>query len=108
GLPDVANAVGGVGGNAHLVIDGKVVHFGGAPNLGFSVDPSQPELNSLTLVSGKWPGANQIVIDEATVHKKHLQLGQKIGVQANGPTLPMTISGVVHFGGASSLGGATL
>jgi len=107
-LPDVADAVGGVGGNAHLILDGKVVHFGGAPNLGFSVDPKRPVLNSLKLVDGKWPGANQVVIDEATAHKKHLQLGQRIGVQASGPTLRMTISGLVHFGGASSLGGATL
>jgi putative ABC transport system permease protein len=107
-LPDVADAVGGVGGLAHLVINGKVVHFGGAPNLGFSVDPTRPELNTLKLVDGKWPGANQIVIDEATVHKKHLAVGQTIGVQANGPTLRMRISGIVHFGGASSLGGATL
>ncbi|MFL5916198.1 MAG: ABC transporter permease [Gaiellaceae bacterium] len=107
-LPDVADAVGGVGGNAHLILDGKVVHFGGAPNLGFSVDPKRPVLNSLKLVDGKWPRANQVVIDEATAHKKHLQLGQSIGVQANGPTLRMTISGFVHFGGAASLGGATL
>ncbi|HEX6973010.1 MAG TPA: ABC transporter permease, partial [Vicinamibacterales bacterium] len=107
-LPDVADAVGGVGGNAHLVLDGKVVHFGGAPNLGFSVDPKRPELNSLTLVDGRWPGANQVVIDQATAHKKDLQVGQSIGVQANGPTLRMKISGLVHFGGASSLGGATL
>jgi putative ABC transport system permease protein len=107
-LPDVADAVGGVGGEAHLILAGKVLHFGGAPNLGFSVDPKRPVLNSLKLVDGKWPGANQVVIDEATVHKKHLQLGQTIGVQANGPTLRMTISGFVHFGGAASLGGATL
>jgi putative ABC transport system permease protein len=107
-LPDVADAVGGVGGNAHLILGGKVVHFGGAPNLGFSVDPKRPVLNSLKLIDGKWPGTNQIVIDEATVHKKHLQIGQTIGVQANGPTLQMRISGFVHFGGASSLGGATL
>jgi putative ABC transport system permease protein len=107
-LPDVADAVGGVGGNAHLVLNGKVVHFGGAPNLGFSVDPTQPELNTLTLVDGKWPGKNQVVIDQATAHKKDLQVGQKIGVQADGPTLRMTISGLVHFGGATSLGGATL
>jgi putative ABC transport system permease protein len=107
-LPDVAGAVGGVGGNAHLIVDGKVVHFGGAPNLGFSVDPKRPVLNSLKLVDGKWPGANEVVIDEATVHKKHLQIGQTIGVQANGPTLQMKISGFVHFGGAASLGGATL
>ena len=107
-LPDVADAVGGVGGSAHLVVNGKVVHFGGAPNLGFSVDPTRPELNTLTLADGKWPGANQIVIDQATVHKKHLQVGQTIGVQANGPTIRMRISGIVHFGGAASLGGATL
>jgi len=107
-LPDVEDAVGGVGGEAHLILNGKVVHFGGAPNLGFSVDPKRPALNSLTLVDGSWPGANQIVIDQATAHKKHLNLGQTIGVQANGPTLRMTISGFVHFGGASSLGGATL
>ena len=107
-LPDVSDAVGGVGGNAHLVLDGKVVHFGGAPNLGFSVDPTRPELNTLSLVDGKWPGKNQVVIDQATAHKKDLKVGQTIGVQANGPTLRMKISGLVHFGGATSLGGATL
>jgi putative ABC transport system permease protein len=107
-LPDVSDAVGGVGGLAHLIVNGKVVAFGGAPNLGFSVDPSRPELNTLKLVDGNWPGRNQIVIDEATVHKKDLKIGQTIGVQASGPTIPMRISGIVHFGGASSLGGATL
>jgi putative ABC transport system permease protein len=107
-LPDVQDAVGGVGGLAHLVVNGKVVHFGGAPNLGFSVDPTRPELNTLTLVDGRWPGPNQVVIDQATGHKKGLKVGQTIGIQANGPTLRMRISGFVHFGGAASLGGATL
>jgi putative ABC transport system permease protein len=107
-LPDVAAAVGGVGGIAHIIVDGKVVHFGGAPNLGFSVDPTQPALNTLTLVSGTWPGPNQVVIDEATAHKKSFHVGQTIEMQANGPALPMRISGFVHFGGAASLGGATL
>jgi putative ABC transport system permease protein len=108
GLPDVADAVGGVGGIAHLIVNGKVVHFGGAPNLGFSVDPTRPELNTLSLADGKWPGPNQVVIDQATANKKDLKVGQTIGVQANGPTLRMRISGFVHFGGAASLGGATL
>ena len=107
-LPDVAAAVGGVGGIAHIIVDGKVVHYGGAPNLGFSVDPTQAELNTLELVSGKWPGPNEVVIDEATVHKKSLHLGETIGMQANGPALRMRISGFVQFGGAASLGGATL
>jgi len=107
-LPDVAAAVGGVGGVAHIIVKGKVVHFGGAPNLGFSVDPTQPELNSLTLVDGNWPGPNQVVIDQATAGKENLKVGQTVGMQANGPTLRMKISGLVHFGGAASLGGATL
>ena len=107
-LPDVEDAVGGVGGIAHIILDGKVVSFGGAPNLGFSVDPTRPELNTLTLVDGKWPGSNQVVIDQATAQKKDLQVGQTVGVQANGPTLQLKISGLVHFGGAASLGGATL
>ena len=38
--PEVAAAVGGVGGEAQLIgRNGKVIAFGGAPNLGFSVDP---------------------------------------------------------------------
>lgn len=107
-LPVVAAAIGGVGGPAHIILGGKVVHFGGAPNIGFSVDPAQPELNTLTLVSGRWPGDSQVVIDEATAQKESLQVGQTVGIQADGPTLRMRISGLVHFGGAASLGGATL
>ena len=107
-LPDVAAAVGGVGGIAHIIVDGKAVAFGGAPNLGFSVDPTHSGLSSLTLVSGAWPGPNEVVIDEGTAKKKSLQLGDTVGMQASGPTLRMRISGFVYFGGAASLGGATL
>ena len=39
-LPDVRAALGGVGGEAQLIgKNGKAIVFGGAPNLGFSVDP---------------------------------------------------------------------
>jgi putative ABC transport system permease protein len=42
-LPDVKAALGGVGGEAQLIgTNGKAIVFGGAPNLGFSVDPTQP------------------------------------------------------------------
>ena len=36
--------------------DGKAIAFGGAPNLGFCVDPSKPQFNTLTLVSGAGRG----------------------------------------------------
>jgi putative ABC transport system permease protein len=108
-LPDVADAVGGVGGEAHLIgSNGKVIHFGGAPNLGFSVDPTRPAFNTLTLIEGAWPKAGEVVVDKSTANKKDLSVGQVIGVQANGPVRRMRISGLVNFGGAASLGGATL
>ena len=108
-LPDTGAAVGGVGGDAQLIgSDGKAITFGGAPNLGFSVDPAQPSLNSLSLVSGRWPNDGEVVIDESTAGKKDLKIGQEIGVQAEGPTEQLRISGFVKFGSVSSIGGATL
>ena len=108
-LPDVRAALGGVGGLAHLIGgDGKAIVFGGAPNLGFSVDPTQPEFNSLTLVSGTWPRGGEVVVDTATASRKHLAAGQTIGVQADGPVETFRISGLVRFGAVATIGGATL
>jgi putative ABC transport system permease protein len=108
-LPEVADAIGGVGGPAHLIDkNGKVIVFGGAPNLGFSIDPTKPQFNSLTLVDGKWPGPGEMVIDKSTAGKKDISVGDIIGVQAEEKTELFRVSGLVKFGGASSLGGATL
>jgi putative ABC transport system permease protein len=108
-LPDVKDAVGGVAGEAQLIgKDGKVITFGGAPNLGFSVDPSRPEFESLKLTSGHWPGLDEVVIDKSTASKKNLAVGDTIGVQAQGPLQQVRISGLVKFGSVSTIGGATL
>jgi putative ABC transport system permease protein len=108
-LPDVQDAIGGVGGEAHLIgKNGKSIVFGGAPNLGFSVDPSRPQFNSLELVQGAWPKTDEVVVDKSTASKKDLEVGQTIGVEAEGPVHNFRISGIVKFGGASSIGGATL
>ncbi len=109
-LPDVAAAIGGVADQGtHLIgKDGKAIRFGGAPNLGFSVDPTQPQFNSLTLYKGAWPKAGEVIVDKATAGKKHLQVGQTIGVQARGPVERLRISGIAKFGAVSSIGGATL
>src|SRR4029079_10384336 len=70
-LPDVKAAIGGVGGEAQLIgRNGKAIVFGGAQNLGFSVDPSQPDFNSLTLVAGRWPKNGEVVVDRSTAGKK--------------------------------------
>lgn len=108
-LPGVAAAIGGVAGEAQLIgKNGKAIVFGGAPNLGFSVDPTKPEFNTLTLEDGAWPADGEVVIDIATASKKNLEVGDDIGVQSEGPVEPFKISGLVKFGSVDTIGGATL
>ncbi|MFL5944061.1 MAG: ABC transporter permease [Gaiellaceae bacterium] len=108
-LPEVAAADGQVNGTAQLIgTDGKAVVYGGAPNLGFSIASGASRFNPLKLVSGAWPGSNEVVIDKSTASKEHFQLGQTIGVQANGPVERLRVSGIVKFGSVSTIGGATL
>ena len=108
GLSGVKDAVGDVSGSLQVVVNGKAITSGGAPNLGFSVNPTKPQFSSLKLVSGAWPGPDGVVIDTSTASKKHLHAGDVIGIQGVGPVRRMRISGLVKFGSASSLGGATL
>jgi putative ABC transport system permease protein len=109
-LDSVASAIGGVASQSAQLIDdnGKAIVFGGAPNLGFSVDPTKPRFNSLSLESGRWPRDGEVVIDVSTADRKSLEPGDEIGVQAEGPIERVRISGLVRFGGADSIGGATL
>ncbi|HEY1597654.1 MAG TPA: FtsX-like permease family protein [Thermoleophilaceae bacterium] len=107
-LPDVKAAIGGVAGQPHLVKNGKAIAFGGSPNLGFSVDPKYPQFQSLKLSKGAWPGPNQVVVDTGTAKHKSIHVGDTIGVQAQGPIRQMKVAGLVKFGSAASLGGATL
>jgi putative ABC transport system permease protein len=108
-LPEVGAAIGSVAAEAQLIgSDGKAIVFGGSPNLGFSVDPDHPDFDSLNLVDGAWPSAGEVVIDRTTASKKHLKVGQMIGVQARGPVRQLRISGFVTFGAVSTIGGATL
>jgi putative ABC transport system permease protein len=109
-LPDVQAAIGGVADIANLIgKNGKVISFGGAPHLGFSVDPTQARFNSLSLVEGKWPGPNEVVIDKSTAGKKDISVGDPIRVEAQGAAQPFTVSGLVRFGSSGlDIGGATL
>ena len=73
-LPEVDAAVGGVGGEAQLIgDDGDVIQFGGAPNIGFSIDPAQARFNSIVLKKGDWPAAG----DVADGHLHRLEGGHR-------------------------------
>jgi putative ABC transport system permease protein len=109
--PGVSVAEGGVADQAKLVNhNGKVIARGGAPNLAFSVNPKgNQRFNPLVLTSGRWPtGAHEIAIDQKTSGASNFDIGDDIGVLAQGPLERFHIVGTVKFGGLSSLGGATL
>ena len=65
--------------------DGDAVVYGGAPNLGFSIANGDSRFNPLTLVEGTWPGPNEVVVDKSTAGKEDFEVGETIGVQAEGP-----------------------
>src|SRR5829696_1066630 len=108
-LPGVAAAEGSVDGEAQLIgSDGKAIVYGGAPNLGFSIANGNSPFNPLTLIDGRWPAANEVVIDRSTASKEHFEIGDQIGVQAEGPIRRLRLSGLVKFGSVATIGGATL
>src|SRR5581483_5990384 len=107
-IPDVEEAQGSVQNTStSLVLHGKTIAFGGAPNLGFSVVGGS-QFNPLTLVTGTWPHGDEVVIDSGTASKKHLHAGDTIGVQVLGPVERFRIAGTVKLGGSAGIGGATL
>ena len=108
-IAGVAYAEGTVTGYAQFVApDGKAVSTGGAPTLGFSYDPNT-QLSPLRLVHGSAPTTpHQVVMDEGTAVKYHFAVGDHVRILLVGPPQTFTISGLVTFGTADNLAGATL
>lgn len=109
-IRDVKAAIGSVGSGFCSIVgkNGKVISTGGAPNLGFSIDPSVPQLNTLSLVSGSWPKADEVVIDQSAADKGGYKAGDMIGILSNGPVRKIRLSGIVKFGSSNGILGATL
>ncbi|MEP7223405.1 MAG: FtsX-like permease family protein [Actinomycetota bacterium] len=109
-LPAVAQSEGSVNSDATQLIgdDGKAVVSGGAPNLGFSIADGDSPFNPLTLLEGAWPGPNEVAIDKETAAEQGFDVGETIGVQAEGPVEEVKVSGIVQFSSGLTIGGATL
>ena len=108
-LPGVAYAEGTVGGYAQFVApDGKAVTTGGAPTIGLSFDPNS-QLSSLRVSSGHGPTTpDQVAMDAGTATKYHFHVGDRVRILLTGSPRTFTISGIVTFGSADNLAGATL
>jgi ABC-type antimicrobial peptide transport system permease subunit len=109
-LPGVAEAEGSVDSDATQLIgdDGKAVVSGGAPNIGFSIAAGDSPFNPLTLLEGTWPGPDEVAVDTATASKEGFEVGEVIGVQAEGPVQRLRLAGIFEFASGLSIGGATL
>jgi len=109
-LPDVAQAEGSVDSDATQLIgdDGKAIVSGGAPNLGFSIANGDSPFNPLVLIEGAWPGSGDVVVDNETAADEGFDVGEVVGVQAEGPVERFRVSGIIQFGSGLTIGGATL
>ena len=106
-----AAAVGGVGGEAHLIgKNGKAIVFGGAPNLGFSVDPDATRASTRSRSStGDWPKAGRgrdRRVDRAA--RRTSRSDSTIGVQAQGPVERCGSPASSSSAASRTIGGATL
>jgi putative ABC transport system permease protein len=108
-VPGVEVAAGQVQGYAQFVAhDGKAIATGGAPTLAVSFDP-YPQLSVLHLIAGGPPtGPDDVAMDAGTAQKYGFTVGQRVKVLSVGAPRTFTISGIVQFGTASNLAGATL
>ena len=108
GVPGVRAADGDVAGFAQLIDPktDKVIQNGGAPTSGNSWDP---DVTQLRVVEGSAPsGPDQVAVDAGSASDHDLAPGQSIRVVTPTGTDSYTVSGILRFGSADSLLGATL
>jgi putative ABC transport system permease protein len=110
-VPGVAAAEGSVLGYTRLIgKDGKPIGNtgNGPPTLGGNWG-TVPALNPFHLVAGHAPQApDDVVIDKQSATVGHLAVGDTTTVLANGPPLRVRIAGIVGFGTADNLAGASV
>ena len=107
-VPGVAYVDGSVSGYAQFVArDGNAIGSAGSA-LGFSFDPNR-QLSSVRLVDGSAPiTADEVVMDRGNATRYHFRVGDRVRVVSGESPRMFTISGIVTFGSADNLAGATL
>ncbi|HEX4176764.1 MAG TPA: ABC transporter permease [Acidimicrobiales bacterium] len=110
GVPGVQVAAGAVNGPVEYIgHDGKAISSGGAPTIGLSFNPDQ-RITPLRLVQGSPPTTpDDVVMDLGTAQKHGFSVGNRVRILLPfAPTKTFTITGLVKFGTANNLAGASL
>jgi putative ABC transport system permease protein len=89
--------------------NGKPVTTGGAPTIGMSYS-RYPQLRaSGTLREGRLPtGSGQVAVDAQTARNQGFHVGDRVTILFQGPPRTFTVTGIIGFGQADSLAGATI
>jgi len=108
-VPGVQVADGGASGDAQYVAkDGKAITTTGAPTIGATF-PSDLRLSAMQLIAGTAPRtSSQVAMDEGTATKYGFHVGDRVRILFAGPPQTFTISGIIRFGTANNLAGATI
>ena len=108
-LPEVASANGDVQGYAQFVdpVTDEVIGGVGPPTIG--VNWTDQATSVIELREGRPPeGPDDVVVDAGTAQGASLTVGDRVRVLFEGPPAEFTIVGIVGFGDADNLAGATL
>ena len=106
----VAVAEGRVEGYALLTdSDGKPMQPSGAPAVGTNLAESTQLRGVSELRSGRAPRtADEVAIDAASAAEGNLDVGSQVRILFQGPAETFTVVGIVGYGDADDLGGATM
>jgi putative ABC transport system permease protein len=103
-LPEVSSAAGANQGFGALVVDGKPITQFGGPNLVFSTAPEP--FDPTSAVDGREPtGPNEVAVSHDLADKHGIDVGDEVGLETDHGTKPVTVVGLVDFGGSGSAGG---
>ena len=108
GVDGVASATGTVSGYAQMKdpVTHDLIGGFGPPTIGANWSDTN---GAVVLREGSAPtGADQVVVDAATANKHDMHVGQQIDIVGEKGVQQFEISGIVGFGSADNLGGATL
>jgi putative ABC transport system permease protein len=113
GVQEAGGAIYSLEGSSDLakLVDrnGKTLGSETSPSFAFGFNGADSRFNPMQLTKGKWAaGPSQVVIDRNTADENGYEVGDTIGVSAQGPARDFTITGIAQFGEVASLGGATI
>lgn len=109
----VETAAGSVGGYAQIVDkEGEAIAPQGPPTLGFGSPDDESAVNedsAVRLRAGRVPSTpDEVMVDAATAEDYDFSVGDSVDILFEGPKRDFEIVGIVGFGDADNLAGATL